>query len=689
MIYIGSPLRNHINTKLSCEVIDPWLQIDPYRPDISGAGMDYWPAYHSIPAGSRAAYLSWLAGGRCQQNTYIGYVFLFFYGLERRALVDAQKSSLARADLPYIYAEVNRLLQIYGTNRSFRSYATKFQEALELMLSDVHQVSLGPPPDPMNYDSYEPPFTLKVGLGKLARAAKPIPVDWAFSWAMLHPEIYPRTAVRRCPEEFRRLFTMRYHEQHGAGLIVQPVKRSIPFSYHPASAAIRGTSVTVDLPDVLNSAVPTRKLKQLVNSCTDALDAYSRLLGRQPTAGGTLAALALLPPELLDDSCSELLPIRKFVAQYLSEGVPHALVDTEKLTALWPRLTPGKFVKADAVGLAQLLGQLGIGMEPDVRLGGPVPVHGPTVLFRTEKDQPPSATAEYNAAMTLLHLAAVVSASDNEVSNIEREHLVKHLESSLHLSIAERMRLLAHLAWLLARDLKLSGLKKRLTALNDEQRTQVAEFVTIVAAIDGQISPSEVVALRKIYTVLSLDPDLVYSRLHLAASKVAVPLAAHEPVTVIDADATPSGYLIPRNDPPASKSAGLALDSDLIEAKLRESAAVSTLLADIFADDAASEALEPPTPTKMALFSKQAKQPIDLVASLDPAHSTLLRRMAERPVWSRAEFEELCTAVHLLPAGALETLNESALVMADEPVIEDSDENQLQINNYALRELIV
>jgi len=54
----------------------------------------------------------------------MGYVFLFFYGLERRLFVDGQKGSVPAAERAEIVQEVNRLLMVYGGNRSFRGYAS-------------------------------------------------------------------------------------------------------------------------------------------------------------------------------------------------------------------------------------------------------------------------------------------------------------------------------------------------------------------------------------------------------------------------------------------------------------------------------------------------------------------------------------------------------------------------------------
>ncbi|MEU7524420.1 TerB N-terminal domain-containing protein [Saccharothrix sp. NPDC042600] len=673
MIYVGKLSRSDVASGRNVEVVDPTLPIDWRRPDFTGQDMDYWPAYHSITPRSRAAYLLWLEGGRWAPDAYIGYVFLYFYGLERRALVDAREDPAARADLPRILGEVVRLLAVYGGNSSFRRYATEFQDVLRALVARVD----APPPDPAEHDKWSPPLTLRVGIGAFAAEGRPVPVDWAWSWAMLHPEIHPRTPATRCPEEFRALFTARYLARYVDGIRVRPLKSRVDFSYHPASGGLRTTTWRLDVPDVLTAAAPTKVLKALVESCADDLDAYSRLIGRQPEAAGTLPALALLPDELLTGDPAGLRPVRELVDRTLPGDVRQARFELADLTSLWPARTPGKFAKADAVGLAQLLDKLGVGIEPDVRLGGPVQSAGPAVLFRATAARSTTATSEYTAATTLLHLAAVVSASDDDVSAAERDHLVAHLESSLHLTPGERTRLTAHLDWLLAAKLKLTGLAKRLGALTDAQRAHVAGFATAIAAVDGVVSPAEVDTLRKIYKLLGQEPDSVFTELHALTAASARPAPATEPVVVVRADTGPSGYTIPPQPRPEPPVGAVRLDAALVEAKMRESAAVAALLADVFEDEPEEERSVPPA----------AVAAVEPVGSLDDAHSTVLRELAARPSWSRADFDALCAAAGLLPEGALDVLNEAAVEAADEPVVED-DGDQLVINDYAMGELL-
>jgi hypothetical protein len=131
--------------------------MDSAGPDWVGQGLDYWPFYAEIPPVSRAAYLAWLAGGRSHPDVPVGYVFLFFYGLERLALVDAAKDPSLKTHLPAITAEVRRLLELYGSQHSFEAYGGKFLEVLPPTPhhTEPDQHKHPPPPGPTGGTSVE------------------------------------------------------------------------------------------------------------------------------------------------------------------------------------------------------------------------------------------------------------------------------------------------------------------------------------------------------------------------------------------------------------------------------------------------------------------------------------------------------------------------------------------------------
>lgn len=140
--------------------------------------MRYLPSYSGIHPTSRAAFLEWLAGGRKDPKACINYVFIFFYGLERRVLADAKDSVAAQEDLPEIVTEVRRLLSIYGQNSSFHGYASNLLDILQVMVTD-EPIYLTVPL--LASCTWEIPLTLKVALGHVARDGVSLPPEWALA----------------------------------------------------------------------------------------------------------------------------------------------------------------------------------------------------------------------------------------------------------------------------------------------------------------------------------------------------------------------------------------------------------------------------------------------------------------------------------------------------------------------------
>ena len=123
LFYSGGRLMGLDGYTAESSLIDSTLKVDSKSPDYSGDNMGYWPSYGHISSSSRAAYIEWLASDRNDPDCYIGYVFLYFYGIERRLLVDG--SDIPTSERITLVDELHRLKRIYGTNRSFNGYVTK------------------------------------------------------------------------------------------------------------------------------------------------------------------------------------------------------------------------------------------------------------------------------------------------------------------------------------------------------------------------------------------------------------------------------------------------------------------------------------------------------------------------------------------------------------------------------------
>lgn len=693
MIYAGKTLSSpRGGTEPS--LVDPSLRIDLKNPDWSGQCLGYWPSYADITPAGRAAYLSWLAQGRRTPDIPIGYVFLFMYGLERRVLLDIADQPDLAGELVQVRAEMVDLLRLYGdSSGSFSSYASQFLDVIDfLMLQAPTAAQLQPPT--LAEPRWLVPTSLKVQLGDLAADGKPIPAEWALAWAWFHPEITVRTPATRCTEEFTRLFHIRYEQKYAEGFSVRPGKSRMKLNYRTASSQIGSVDLSMShIPDVFAQQAPAKKLSALIEEVTAELDSYSRWLGRNPDKAGTLVAAALLPPDLIAEATGSVHEFRGWVAAKLDE------FDTTQLTGAelfehWPSAGADKLSKPDTVNLATLLANLGAGLEPDVRFGGPtIAANAPVILFRSQPGSPHSPTSAYSTALTMVHLAAAVTAADGHVAPAELDHLTAHLESSLQLTSSERTRLQAHLKWLGATEVKLTGLTKRLNSLTEDQKISVADMLVTLAAADGHIAPAEVSTLQKIYKLLGLDGSTVASKIHAVMATGTTP--ATQPVTVRPAGQEDAGYPIPPRptapvDSLTETGSGFALDPKVIQAKMAETLVISDLLTKIFDNEsqelepasAQPETLEEPTP---GVAHKQFS-PANVVGGLDPAHSMLVHALAGLEQLNWNEFQDLAALHGLLPEGARDTLNEAAFEASEEPLIEG--EETLTVNAYALQELL-
>lgn len=647
-------------------LIDPGLKLDTTTAAIAGSSAGYWPSYSQVSPGFRAKYLRWLAEGRTNPAIDIGCVFLFFYGIERRLLLaDTEDGAVPDEEARTLIREVERLLGIYGSNGSFRSYASSF---LQLVRTRHGEVDLDPDVPPAERES-ELPLPLRAKLARFAMAKAPIPAEWALAWTRLSPLVTLRTAATRCPDEFEAAFRHAYRARFGDGMVLKPNKTQLTAVYQPASASFSGIPVKVvvaDLPDVSVLKAPVDRLSQVAEAATDAIDRYSRWVGRTGE-GESLPALALLPAEVLRSRVRRVTPPLLADVAGAMNGEKRATVPTSMLTRHWPCARVDKLSKKEAEGLTDLLEKLGVGIAPDVRHTGINPSSGGHAAVFLLPGEAPQPGPDFAAASLLLTLGAAVADAD-ERSRAEDEEMERHLEAAYRLSDVDRARLRAHLAWLRVCPPSTAAMKKQLEPLPAAQRAGIARSLIAIAGADGHVSPAEVKMLTKLYPLLGLDASRLYADVHALASA---------PVTVIPADPA-QDYAIPR---PAA-APGFTLDVSRIESIQRETHDVTRVLASVFADEPVAEA----APVAVEVQDEPATVPDDRLPGLDAAHSALVRALGEREEISAGEFASLAERSGLMAGGAVETINDAAFQLCDEPLLEGAD--PIEINSYAREELL-
>ncbi|MGB8926871.1 MAG: TerB N-terminal domain-containing protein, partial [Pantoea agglomerans] len=267
------------------------------------SSLGYWPSFSSLSPEARGAYVSWLASDRSDPSCPIGYVFIYLYGLERKALVDSTDQKFPDAEFRNLFHEVARLRSVFSENRSFRGYSTQLLEAMSILRPDMDLATV------LDSDSgFSNSMQFKLALAKTVHEGVPVSAELALKWVINHTEYALRTPARRCAKEFAALFKRRYTLKYGEGMVVKANKTRLRLDYTPASPSLRGVRLPVpDLPDPSALKGPVQKIMALAEICTDELDAYSRYLGRKGTSVNDTAAIMLLPSEIVNESAEKIL----------------------------------------------------------------------------------------------------------------------------------------------------------------------------------------------------------------------------------------------------------------------------------------------------------------------------------------------------------------------------------------------
>lgn len=647
LIYVGGALPIAGGGRNENCLIDPTLAVARANADQSGVTMSYWPAYGSMSPNARRAYLEWLADGRRDPAAYIGYVFLFFYGLERRLFLD---KALAETDL--IVDEVQRLQKLYSANSSFASYSAALLQAAALTTEDT------PPPAlrPDMSRSYELPLDVRRHLGKRLAAREPLQSDEALLWLLSLPDTYLRTPATRCFNEFRALWDVRFAARFPKGFRVATPKTRLKAHYRAASGTFFVNLPIGDLPDIAAVSAPLKTLRDLATVCVEELGAYSRLLGRRPEMAGTAEAAALLPPELWNTKAgTALMKARQELEAHVKDEHIVALPMAALCSALQISIPDGDRVSAACERqICSILDRIDIAFEPDRRYGlaGLTP-GGNVVLFRAEGGARVDADrADYVTARTIVEIGALAAVADKKVVAAEIESIQADLQSLDGLSKPERRRLLAYTAALLGDPPKQQSAFNRLAKLGELERKRVTQSAIDAVLADGHVTPSEVRFLEHLHKALGLPQDEVYAALHRGAVHV------DEPMQIL-AEQNSAGAPIPAAA--AHDSASIRINEERLARRRNETAEVSLLLAGIFVDDA-------PIPTHTA-----APKTSSHFAGLDDAHATLLTDILVTGSVARPHFEDKARELHLLPEGAYETINEWGFEQFEEPILEDGD----------------
>ncbi|MCX2943097.1 TerB N-terminal domain-containing protein [Rahnella perminowiae] len=634
----GQSMSGYYDDGSEASLIDGTLKIYPKPYLYEDNSLGYWPSYSSLSPDARGAYLNWLASDRHDAACPVGYVFIYLYGLERKALVDSRDGNTPDAVFLTLFNEVCRLRPVFIENRSFRNYSSQLLEAMSILRPQVGLV-----PNPGSDSDYSNGgMQFKLALAKAVDAGVPVSADLALTWVTNHTEYALRTPARRCAKEFAALFKRRYTLKYGEGMVVKPNKTRLRLDYTPASPSLRGVHLPVpDLPDPSALKGPVQKIMTLAEICTDELDAYSRYLGRKGTSENDTAAIILLPLEIINESAGKVLNTFKRWADEVIAS--HKGLTT--VADFWAQMganCPAKINKKEADLMQVFALKMGYCLAPDPFYHYmKAEADGALVLFAAGEGARLSPSPAFISAVMTLRLGSMVALTDNSLDQAEQKVLENAIDHNSGFNEDEKRSLHAYLTWQLHTPANMTGMKNRIAPLSAMEKSAIGKVIVGVACSDGRIEPAEIKQLEKIYLSLGLDPSTISGNIHQHSTAEVTPLSS--------ASASP-------------ETTEFTLDASVLARHESATEDVRKLLSAIFTEE------EPEFRESVPATGTQE-------GGLDSAHNQLYHRLLEKEQWPRKEATALCENLNLMLSGALEVINDWSYAVVDAPVLDDADDD--------------
>ena len=594
---------------------------------------NYQYGYRDLSPYGRASYLGWLAGGRDNPESCPGYAYIYFCGFERRLLVDDRMGTVSRAEFMSLVAELQRLETVYGDSlermgasvTDLLSYVIMTNSHGDGEVADMRLVNA----------NLHLPDVFRLPLALDCAKGKPVSPEVALAWVRDHPDYSPGTCATRCEEEFDDLFLVRYRKMYGEGLRIRSSGANLGISVSPVNDSLYGISSTFNVPDASVLKAPFRKLEKLAGMCAEDLSSFDSFVNDGGGTRTSAEAIFLLPDDLLaSGSYAALNRIRDLVKNNVSGRAE--LVPVRSLLGYAAGSGPQKIGAKESLIISEIAQREGLVTAPDIRFHDAEPdIDGNLVLFPggSEKEFVPSEAFE--KMVTALRLGTMVLDGDENVKSPGADMLRREIDGNALLTETEKRSLYAYLLWRVQAPRTEAGLRNRIDrTLDAKEKTAVARLVIRTAVAAAALSPAAVRRIETVYKLLGLEKREVAADIHSRLSS--------------ERDFAGAG---------AESSGGL--DSDLINAREKETREVRAVLEDVFED-----ADEPRDETDAARAATDAQ-----FSGLDADHALLYRKLVAGETLSAEEFRRFCDELSLMPEGAVETINDWTFDRVGAPLV--------------------
>lgn len=642
----GRDLPHLISTKLSVSY------------NSSYANLGYWPSYSGLQSHERGIYLKWLQEGKTSPEINIGFVFIYFYGLEYRAIVEEK-------DFKDVLFEVMRLYEIYNNKSgSFASYSLNFiqylifkiqnfsEEEKNRLIEFINKIELS------YYFDKASIFTCLLGDFEIQK-------DDVYKVATCSRELqYAHSTNYNSVNVFQLYFTKLIENENKFA----ELKNNETYEYRTASSLMINEKVKYNKVSISNN------IKELWNKAYADLNKFVHTTQRKKSDGTSQKLTKVerynyLPsllkehfPHPKEKDITKLLKDNKFKIEPISKFVNIMGLPYEEKISLKQSKT-----------LAESYHSAGYLIEPDARIinkcykpDDKVIVYKPDNIVSFEEYN----SEKYSTASIFTDLGFKVSIADNNICDKEIKYILDFVTEKFDMDEITKERLMHRMLLAREQDINISGLLKKITenaALEDLQ--SLGKYFVCIAAADGFILPEELEIVKKYFKQMRLTEDYLDTLLSEFKSNTDAPVLIKEVEST-----TKSGSIIPKPVESVSDEVqtnkALILDKEKISNILADTSNVQRVLHDIFsAEDGTECIVEEPDEVEVADESY-----------LESNYMDFINFLLEKSEWAEFELLGICQNLGLMLNSAIDKINEWADENFGDFLIEE-DDGKYQINN--------
>lgn len=629
--YFGGVLSGRYDGDVESSLVDKTLKIANADYKFQDNSLGYWASYNALSPMCRGAYIEWLKSNRDMPDVPIGYLFLYFYGLERRAVLDYSEGKVSDEELQSICDEVIRLQSIFKANYSFSNYSTQLLNFIAIQYPDVTDAQDYLPTGSLSSDFF------RIKLAEIITKGEPVDAELALAWIYDHPDHNLRTPSRRCVDEFKQLFKMKYEKKFPDGITVKPNKTLLRLHYNPANRSLDYTEYgPPDLCDPSVLTAPVNKIAKIAYECTDELDALSRYLGRKGNSSEDISALLLVPDDLLNQSKHPIISqFRQKALKHIKEN--DGVIAVADIWSITGESKPQKFNKKEIEIVEGIIQKSGFDFAPSMNLHKIKVKFDDVMVINHSLDDEITNTPVFDDMAVKLRLGSIIAHADSNIHSNEKALLIELISSNDNLTSLEKKSLEAYLKWLLISSSTFNGVKASLSSLRDKDTEVVRKMLINVALSDGKIDTNEVKNIEKLYISLGLDKSKVPGDIHAVSS----------------AGGIKSTNILSNKK---SKTGNIVLNEEQLKQHETSTKDAKEILNKIFQDDEPEE----------EIFA-------DISEDKENDAAELYKQIISRKLTSLEDFEKLCLKKGLFIQVAIDSINEWSFEMVDAPVIEIED----------------